>query len=64
MRRGEIIQKDECVNSNLLTPGGREADSQKPAIYYQPCGGRPTDVVTNSRISEDESTKFRNIWTV
>jgi hypothetical protein len=54
----EIIQNDKCVNSNLLTQGGRNAASPKPAIYYKPSGASPTDVVTNSHISEDECSKI------
>jgi hypothetical protein len=50
----EILAQDACVNSGLATRGGRNAANGKPAIYYKSSGGNLTDVVTNSRISDDE----------
>ncbi len=50
----EILAPDACVNTGLATPGGRNAASGKSAIYYKSSGGNVTDVVTNSRLSDDE----------
>jgi len=54
----QILQKDECLNSNLTSLGGRNASSGPPSIYYQAVGSGLTDVVTNSRISDDECGKI------
>ena len=54
----KIIQADACVNSGLLTSGGRKSSSPKPAIYYQPSGGDPTDIVTDERDSTLECTQI------
>ena len=59
----QILKDDACVNTGLLTTGGRHATSPKPAIYYKPTSGNPTDVMTNSRISEDECGKIRTYRT-
>jgi hypothetical protein len=53
-----IIQNDQCVNRNLMTPGGRKAASGNPAICYRPNGPEPTDVVTNSRMRRDECSQI------
>jgi hypothetical protein len=50
----EILARDTCVGSGLAAEGGRKAASGKPAIYYKSSGANLTDVVTNSRISDDE----------
>ena len=50
----QILAADTCVNTGLSASGGRKAASGKPAIYYQATGADLTDVVTNSRISDDE----------
>jgi nucleoside phosphorylase len=60
----EIIQQDTCIQSGLRTSGGRNAASGKPAIYYKPNGSDPTDVVTNSRMTNDELTKIATYRTL
>ncbi|HUA01845.1 MAG TPA: hypothetical protein VMB02_16030 [Candidatus Aquilonibacter sp.] len=54
----QVLAGDGCVNSGLATPGGRNAGSGKPTIYYKSSGANLTDVVTNSRISDDEYGKI------
>ena len=49
-----ILATDTCVNAGLLASGGRKSTSSKPAIYYQATGANLTDVVTNSRVDDDE----------
>jgi nucleoside phosphorylase len=49
----KILSSDTCVNTALATSGGRTRRS-KPAIYYKASSADHTDVVTNSRISDDE----------
>jgi hypothetical protein len=50
----KILAADACVNTGLAEAGGRSAASGKPTIYYKSSGANLTDVVTNSRISDDE----------
>jgi hypothetical protein len=50
----KILATDSCLNSGLSAVGGRARSSGKPLIYYQAPNGSLTDVVTNSRISDDE----------
>jgi hypothetical protein len=50
----EILKKDKCINGGLISVGGRKAASGAPSIYYKSSGTSLTDVVTNSRISDDE----------
>lgn len=50
----EILKKDTCLNSGLISTGGRKAASGPPSIYYKPSATDLTYVVTNSRISDDE----------
>jgi hypothetical protein len=50
----QILKQDKCINSGLISAGGRKAASGAPSIYYKPSGTSLTDVVTNSRISDDE----------
>jgi hypothetical protein len=52
-----ILKANSCVNTSLATTGGRIATGS-PAIHYQPSGSDPTDVVTNSRISDSECTRI------
>ena len=59
-----IIKNDDCVNTGLLTPGGRNAGSGKPAIYYKASGADPTTVVSNSRISDAECTRIATYRTM
>jgi hypothetical protein len=49
----EILKKDSCLSSGLISTGGRKSTSA-PSIYYKPIGSSLTDVVTNSRITDDE----------
>ena len=57
----QILKNDSCVNAGILATGGRNAASAKPAIYYQASGTNLTDVVTNSRISDNECGRI-NIY--
>jgi hypothetical protein len=61
---GEILKNDSCVNGGLLATGGRSAASGKPAIYYKPSAANLTDVVTNSRISDDECGRINTYRTL
>ena len=54
-----IFSNDACVNGGLAMAGGRLAASGKPIIQYKANGTSITDVVTNSRISDDECGKIR-----
>src|SRR5690348_14562961 len=54
----QIIAPDACVSNGLDSANGRKAGNGKPKISYQAPGAELTDVVTNSRISEDEHTKI------
>jgi hypothetical protein len=60
----EILKKDSCLNSGLISTGGRKAASGAPAIYYKPSGTSLTDVVTNSRISDDECGRIATYRTL
>jgi hypothetical protein len=50
----EIIANDVCMNAGLTASGGRKPASGSAAIYYESSGTNLTDVVTNSRIGDDE----------
>jgi hypothetical protein len=50
----EIIASDACIKAGLAVSGGRKPASGNSAIYYQSSGANLSDVVTNSRISDDE----------
>jgi kumamolisin len=58
-----ILATDSCLNSGLSAPGGRAA-SGKPSIYYKAPGGGLTDVVTNSRITDDECGRISTYRTL
>lgn len=60
----EILQKDKCLNSGLVSTGGRKAASGLPSIYYKATGKLLTDVVTNSRISDDECGRINTYRTL
>ena len=60
----KILATDSCLNSGLSAAGGRAASSEKPMIYYQAPGGSLTDVVTNSRISDDECGRISTYRTL
>jgi kumamolisin len=60
----KILATDSCLNSGLSAAGGRTASSGKPLIYYQAPGGSLTDVVTNSRISDDECGRISTYRTL
>jgi hypothetical protein len=60
----EILKKDTCLNSGLISAGGRKAASGSPSIYYKATEGNLTDVVTNSRISDDECGRIATYRTL
>lgn len=60
----EILAKDTCVIQGLGSPGGRSQNSGDPTIYYAPNNGSPTDVVTNSRITDDECGRIATYRTM
>jgi hypothetical protein len=60
----KILATDSCLNSGLSAAGGRAASSGKPSIYYQARDGGVTDVVTNSRISDDECGRISTYRTL
>jgi hypothetical protein len=60
----EILEKDTCLNGGLISTGGREAASGAPSIHYEPSGTLLTNVVTNSRISDDECGKIATYRTL
>jgi hypothetical protein len=49
----KLISANDCVASNLNTPGGREAGSGKAKIHYTATGGNHTTVVTNTHINNN-----------
>jgi hypothetical protein len=53
----QILATDACVNSGLKADKWGRKAAGSPAIYWQAPGGELTDVVTNSRISDDEYGK-------
>jgi len=61
---GTILATDACVSENLQTEGGRDPASGLSKIYYAPSGGSPTDVVTNSRITDDECGRIATYRTL
>jgi len=60
----EILAKDQCLKSGLISQGGRNSANGTPSIYYKPAGINLTDVVTNSRISDDECGKIATYRTL
>jgi hypothetical protein len=50
----EILAKDACLTAGLTAAGGRKAASGPASVSYEAPGAEMTDVVTNSRISDDE----------
>ena len=60
----EILKRDTCLNSGLISTGGRETTSGAPSIYYKSSGTSLTDVVTNSRISDDECGRIATYRTL
>jgi nucleoside phosphorylase len=50
----KILATDACVKGGLVAAGGRNAASGSSKIYYKATGAELIDVVTNSRISDDE----------
>jgi hypothetical protein len=60
----EILKQDQCLNSGLISSGGRKAASGSPSIYYKAAGSSLTDVVTNSRISDDECGRIATYRTL
>jgi kumamolisin len=59
-----VLATDSCLNSGLSSAGGRAASSGKPLIHYQAPGGSFTDVVTNSRITDDECGRISTYRTL
>lgn len=55
----QILKNDSCINSGLTASGGRNKSSGAPTIFYESPAGSLTDVVTNSRISDDECGKIQ-----
>lgn len=60
----EILKKDTCLNSGLISAGGRKAASGPPSIYYKASATDLTYVVTNSRISDDECGRIAKYRTL
>jgi len=60
----QILKKDSCLNSGLISTGGRKAASAAPGIHYKPSGTNLTYVVTNSRISDDECGRIATYRTL
>jgi len=59
-----VLATDSCLSSGLGGVGGRSASSGKPKIYYQAPSGSLTDVVTNSRITDDECGRISTYRTL
>jgi hypothetical protein len=60
----KILATDPCLHSGLSAAGGRAAASGKPSIHYQAPAGSLTDVVTNSRITDDECGRISTYRTL
>ena len=60
----KVLAADGCLNSGLISAGGRAVSSGKPLIHHQAPGGSLTDVVTNSRISDDECGRISTYRTL
>jgi kumamolisin len=60
----KILASDSCLNSGLSSTGGRANSSGKPTIHYKAPNGGLTDVVTNSRISDDECGRITTYRTL
>ena len=60
----KILATDSCLLSGLGATGGRAPSSGKPSIHYQAPAGSLTDVVTNSRITDDECGRISTYRTL
>lgn len=59
-----VLATDTCLNTGLGSEGGRSQSSGKPSIHYRAPSGSLTDVVTNSRISDDECGRISTYRTL
>jgi kumamolisin len=60
----KVLATDTCLNSGLTAAGGRAASSGKPLIHYKAPSGSLTDIVTNSRITDDECGRISTYRTI
>ena len=60
----QILAEDTCLKTGITAPGGRKNTSRPPAIFYKSSGTSLTDVVTNSRISDDECGRISTYRTL